>query len=167
MLNRRQRYDIDCHKPEKQDAEARVHNWGEVYQPYTVQAAIEEAQRCLLCEHSPCMVACPLHNDIAAAFYLLGEGDVLGAALKFAETSNMPDVCGRICPQEKLCEGACVVGARKPPVTIGKLEAFALDHVRHSYGYPVRQRASLTGMNVAVVGAGPAGLAVAEDLAVQ
>ncbi len=167
MLNRRQRYDIDCHKPEKQDAEARVHNFSEVYQPYTVQAAIEEAQRCLLCEHSPCMHACPLHNDIPRAFELLGEGDVVGAALKFSETSNMPDVCGRICPQEKLCEGACVVGARKPPVTIGKLEAFVADYARHTVGYPRRDRAPHTHRSVAIIGAGPAGLTVVEELAVR
>jgi glutamate synthase (NADPH/NADH) small chain len=167
VLSRRQRYDIDVVKPEKQDAGERVHNWNEVYQAYTPELAVIEAQRCLLCEHAPCMQACPLHNDIPGAFFLLGEGDFVGAAEKFLETSNMPDVCGRICPQEKLCEGACVVGARKSPVTIGKLEAFTLDFVRHSYGYPVRERAPLTGMNVAVVGAGPAGLAVAEELAVH
>ena len=167
MLNRRQRYDIDVVKPDKQDAGERVHNWNEVYQSYTPELAVLEAQRCLLCEHAPCMQACPLHNDIPGAFFLLGEGDFVGAAEKFLETSTMPDVCGRICPQEKLCEGACVVGARKSPVTIGKLEAFTIDHVRHSYGYPVRQREPLTGMNVAVVGAGPAGLGVAEELAVR
>ncbi|HZQ90577.1 MAG TPA: NAD(P)-dependent oxidoreductase [Terriglobales bacterium] len=167
MLNRRQRYDIDVLKPEKQDAGERVHNWNEVYQPYTIEMAVIEAQRCLLCEHAPCMQACPLHNDIPGAFFLLGEGDVVGAAEKFLETSNMPDVCGRICPQEKLCEGACVVAAHKAPVTIGKLEAFVVDHVRQNYGYPPRQRAPRSGMYVAVVGAGPAGLAVAEELAVR
>src|SRR2546423_13458557 len=167
MLNRRQRYDIDVVKPDKQDAGERVHNWNEVYQSYTPELAVIEAQRCLLCEHAPCMQACPLHNDIPGALFLLGDGDFLGAAEKFLETSNMPDVCGRICPQEKLCEGACVVGARKAPVTIGKLEAFALDHVRGTYGHPQRERAPLTGMEVAVVGAGPAGLAGGEELAVR
>ncbi len=130
MLSRRERYDIDVNKPEKQEAEDRVHNWNEVYESYTPEMAVLEAQRCLLCEHAPCMQACPLHNDIPGAFFLLGEGDLVGAAEMFLETSNMPDVCGRICPQEKLCEGSCVVGARKSPVTIGKLEAFVVDHVR-------------------------------------
>ena len=160
MLSRRERYQIDVVKPSKQDAIERVLNWNEVYQAYTPELAVIEAQRCLLCEHAPCMQACPLGNDIPGALFLLGEGDFLGAAEKFLETSNMPDVCGRICPQEKLCEGSCVVGARKSPVTIGKLEAFALDHVRHTYGHPQRPRAALTGMEVAVVGAGPAGLAL-------
>jgi glutamate synthase (NADPH/NADH) small chain len=167
MLNRRERYDIDVHKPAKQDAQERVHNWNEVYETYTPELAVLEAQRCLLCEHAPCMQACPLHNDIPAAFFHLGNGDVLAAAEKFYETSNMPDVCGRICPQEKLCEGACVVGARKPPVTIGKLEAYVADYVRHNYGHLRRERAAPTGRRVAVIGGGPAGMTVAEELAVR
>ncbi len=167
MLSRRERYCIDVVKPAKQDAGERVQNWNEVYQSYVPELAIQEAQRCLLCEHSPCQQACPLHNDIPGALFLLGQGDIAGAALKFLETSNMPDVCGRICPQEKLCEGACIVGARKPPVTIGKLEAFVTDYVRRNYGYPHPPQAPPTGRSVAVVGAGPAGLAVAEELAIR
>src|SRR4029078_9360301 len=114
MINRRERYDIDVHKPPKQDARERVKNWNEVYETYPPELAVIEAQRCLLCEHAPCMQACPVHNDIPSAFFHLGNEDILGEAEKFYETSNMPDVCGRICPQEKLCEGACVVGAHKP-----------------------------------------------------
>jgi glutamate synthase (NADPH/NADH) small chain len=167
MLSRRERYGIDVVKVAKQDAEERVHNWNEVYYGYTPESAVLEAQRCLLCEHAPCTQACPVHNDIPGAFFLLGEGDFVGAAQKFLETSNLPDVCGRICPQEKLCEGACIVGAHKPPVTIGKLEAFVVDYVRRNYGYPRRPQAAPTGRKVAVVGAGPAGLAVAEELAVR
>src|SRR6266705_3036149 len=167
MLDRRQRYAIDVVKPAKQAAETRVHNWNEVYESYPPELAVIEAQRCLLCEHAPCMQACPVSNDIPGALFLLGQGDFVGAAEKFLETSNMPDVCGRICPQEKLCEGSCVVGARKPPVTIGKLEAFVVDYARRNYGYPLRQRQAPTGMTAAVVGAGPAGLAVAEELAVH
>lgn len=167
MLSRRERYDIDVVKPAKQEAAERVRNWNEVYQPYTPELAVIEAQRCLLCEHAPCMQACPVHNDIPAAFFHLGNGDILAAAEKFYETSNMPDVCGRICPQEKLCEGACVVGARKPPVTIGKLEAFCADYVRQNYGHLRRAVAPPTGRRVAVIGAGPAGLSVAEELAVR
>jgi glutamate synthase (NADPH) small chain len=167
MINRRQRFKIDAVKPPKQDPEQRVHNFNEVSQPYVPETAIEQAQRCLYCDHAPCSKGCPLHNDIPAALFLLGQGDFVGAALKFMETSNFPDVCGRICPQEKQCEGACVIVPRNPAVCVGKLEAFVIDYVRKNYGYPKREKAAPTGMKVAVVGAGPAGLAVAEELAVR
>jgi len=167
MINRRQRFKIEAVKPPKQDAQARVHNFNEVSQSYTPEMAMEQAQRCLYCDHAPCAKGCPLHNDIPAALFLLGQGDFVGAALKFMETSNFPDVCGRICPQEKQCEGSCVIANRNPSVCIGKLEAFVIDYVRKNYGYPLREKAAPTGMMVAVVGAGPAGLAVAEELTVR
>lgn len=167
MINRRQRYRLDAVKPGKHDPQARVHNFNEVSKSYTNEVAIEQASRCLYCEHAPCSQGCPLHNDIPAALFLLSQGDLLGAAGKFMETSNFPDVCGRICPQEKQCEGGCVLGYRGTAVSIGKLEAFLVDYVRRNYGYLPRERAALTGMSVGVVGAGPAGLAVAEELAVR
>ena len=167
LIRRNQRYRIDKVKPSKQDPTARVENFNEVYKGYTPELAIEQAQRCLYCDHAPCNKGCPLHNDIPAALFLLGQGDFIGAALKFMETSNFPDVCGRICPQEKQCEGSCVLAARDASVCIGKLESFVVDYVRRNYGYPLRERAPETGMRVAVVGAGPAGLAVAEELAVK
>ncbi len=166
-MNRRQRFKIEAVKPPKQDAEARVHNFSEVSQAYAPEIAMEQAQRCLYCDHAPCIQGCPLHNDIPAALFLLGHGDFTGAALKFMETSNFPDVCGRICPQEKQCEGSCVIANRNSAVCIGKLEAFVVDYVRKNYGYPMREKAAPTGMKVAVVGAGPAGLAVAEELVVK
>lgn len=167
MINRRERYRLDVVKPPKQDPAQRVYNFDEVSRGYTPEIAVEQAQRCLYCEHAPCIKACPLHNDIPAALFLLGQGDFIGAAVRFMETSNLPDVCGRICPQEKQCEGACVLGYKKTAVCIGKLEAFVVDHVRRNHGYPLRPKAEPTGMTVAVVGAGPAGLAVAEELAVR
>ncbi len=167
IVRRRDRYQIDGVKPGKQDPQERLHNFNEVSQPYTPEEAMQQAMRCLQCDHAPCSKGCPLHNDIPGALFLLSQGDFAGAATKFMETSNFPDVCGRICPQEKQCEGSCVIGTRKAPVNIGKLEAFVIDYVRKNYGYPVRPRDSDTGMKVAVVGAGPAGLAVAEELAVR
>jgi glutamate synthase (NADPH) small chain len=91
--------------------------------------AIEQAQRCLNCEHAPCSKGCPLHNDIPAALFLLGETSSAPPS-KFMETYNFPDVCGRICPQERQCEGSCVMANRNPVVCIGKLEAFVIDYVR-------------------------------------
>src|SRR5689334_8106579 len=167
MINRRERYRLDVVKPPKQDPQQRVYNFFEVSQGYAPEIAVEQAQRCLYCEHAPCIKACPLHNDIPGALFLLGQGDFVGAALRFMETSNLPDVCGRICPQEKQCEGACVLGYKKAPACIGKLEAFVMDYVRRTHGYPARPKAEPTGMSVAVVGAGPAGLAVAEELAAR
>jgi glutamate synthase (NADPH/NADH) small chain len=148
----------------KQDPRDRIHNWDEVFLGYSREAAMVEASRCLQCEHQPCTAACPVGNDIPAALWLIENGDFSGGADKFRETSNEPEICGRICPQEKLCEGACVVGYKSPPVSIGKLEAFCTDFQRRTEGYPRRQKQPSTGMRVAVIGAGPAGLTVAEEL---
>jgi glutamate synthase (NADPH/NADH) small chain len=158
----------------KQDAEARKQNFDETYIGFDLGAARIEASRCIQCPSAPCQEACPVSNDIPGAFALLEEGDILGAADKFRETSNLPEMCGRLCPQEKLCEGACVVGfairadgKSEPPVTIGKLEAFCTDQQRLELGgYPLpRYMPKPTGHNIAVIGSGPAGLAVAEQLA--
>jgi glutamate synthase (NADPH/NADH) small chain len=97
--------------------------------------------------------------------WLLSLGDVRGAALEFLETSNLPDICGRLCPQEKQCEGACVLQGAEGPIAIGKLEAFCVDTLRDSPGgFPLPESAATLGTYVAVVGSGPAGLAVAEEL---
>lgn len=157
----------------KQDARDRVHNWDEVYHGFDLESAIVEANRCIQCPSAPCQEACPVHNDIPGAFKLLELGDVEAAADKFRETSNLPDMCGRLCPQEKLCEGNCVVGfairkggVQEPPVTIGKLEAFLADEQRRLHGglQPLPVLPEPSGRRVAIVGSGPAGLAVAEEL---
>ncbi len=158
----------------KQDPEERKRNFEETYLGFDLNAARIEASRCIQCPSAPCQEACPVHNDIPGALALLEAGDILGAADKFRETSNLPEMCGRLCPQEKLCEGACVVGfairpdgRQEPPVTIGKLEAFCTDYQRQQLGgYPMpRYMPEPTGFKVAVIGSGPAGLAVAEQLA--
>ncbi|WP_322796547.1 NADPH-dependent glutamate synthase [Tepidiforma sp.] len=158
----------------KQDPEERKRNFEETYLGFDLNAARIEASRCIQCPSAPCQEACPVHNDIPGALALLEAGDILGAADKFRETSNLPEMCGRLCPQEKLCEGACVVGfairpggKSEPPVTIGKLEAFCTDYQRQQLGgFPMpRYMPEPTGYRVAVIGSGPAGLAVAEQLA--
>ena len=160
----------------KQTPEDRVRNFEETYLGFDVNAAKVEAQRCIQCPSAPCQEACPVSNDIPGAFALIEVGDILGAADKFRETSNLPEMCGRLCPQEILCEGACVVGfairpdgRKEPPVTIGKLEAFCTDFQRRELGgYPMpRYMPEPSGRRVAVIGAGPAGLAVAEHLALM
>lgn len=166
------RLEIPLQPVPKQDPKERVKNWDEAFLGYTLETAVIEAERCIHCPTAPCQEACPTGNDIPAALSLLEEGDVLGAYNKFRETSNLPDMCGRLCPQESLCEGACVVGfairpapyGKQPPVSIGRLEAFIADFVREHYGIPLPELAPPTGKKVAIIGSGPAGLAVAEEL---
>lgn len=156
----------------KQSPPDRVHNFEETYLPMDAGAAMVEAARCIDCPSAPCMDACPVHNDIPAALKRLEIGDILGAAAKFRETSTLPEMCGRLCPQESLCEGSCVVGfairpdsVKHPPVAIGRLESFVTDHERASIGsFPVKLTLPSTGRRVAVIGSGPAGLTVAEEL---
>ena len=151
----------------KQDPTERRNNWDEVFLGFDLESAKIEAMRCIQCPTAPCQDACPVGNDIPGAFKLLENGDVVGAANKFRETSNLPELCGRLCPQERLCEGECVVAFairpdchQEPPVAIGKLEAFVTDYQREHGGVPLPVLPAPTGYKVAVVGAGPAGLAV-------
>lgn len=171
-----QRLQVSVQPVPKQDPEVRKRNFEETYIGFDINAAKIEASRCIQCPSAPCQEACPVHNDIPGAFAFLELGDIQGAANKFRETSNLPEMCGRLCPQEKLCEGACVVGfairpdgRKEPPVTIGKLEAFCTDAQRAELdGYPLpRYMPEPTGRNVAVIGSGPAGLAVAEQVALK
>ncbi len=151
----------------KQDPAERVHNWLEVFTGFDLTAAKVEATRCIQCPAAPCIKACPVGNDIPGALWQLEQGDIIGAANKFRETSNMPDMCGRLCPQERLCEGDCVVNNPKTgirPVAIGKLEAFVSDEQVRLMGIPTPPIPPATGHRVAVVGSGPAGLACAEEL---
>lgn len=155
----------------KQKPADRVHNWDESFLGYSLETAVIEAERCIHCPTAPCQEACPTGNDIPSALILLEEGDIEGAANKFRETSNLPDMCGRLCPQESLCEGACVVGfairpgiGKQPPVSIGKLESFIADYQRKNIGLPIPDCAPATGKKVAIIGSGPAGLAAAEEL---
>ncbi len=156
----------------KQDAKERVKNWDEAFLGYDLETAMIEAERCIHCPTAPCQEACPVSNDIPGALLLLEEGDISGAASKFRETSNLPEMCGRLCPQESLCEGSCVVGfairtadvGAQPPVAIGKLESFVTDYQRRTEGLPMPELPPSTGKRVAVIGSGPAGLAVAEEL---
>jgi glutamate synthase (NADPH/NADH) small chain len=156
----------------KQKPEERVKNWDESYLGYSLEQAQVEAERCIHCPTAPCQEACPTDNDIPRALSFLEAGDVAGASAVFRETSNLPDMCGRLCPQESLCEGSCVVGfairpapyGKQPPVSIGKLEYFISDYQRTHGGIPLPVIERESGRKVAVIGSGPAGLAVAEEL---
>ena len=124
-----------------------------------------EASRCIHCPATePCILGCPLHNDIPKALFAIEQGRYEQAADIFRLTSNFPEVCGRLCPQEVLCEGSCTVAGFDRAVNIGKCEAFCSDWQRKHSGFPKPPAAPGTGRSVAVVGSGPAGIAVAEQL---
>lgn len=164
-IDRRQRLRIPPHHVTKQTPYDRVHNWDEVYFGYTAGPAMFEAQRCIQCPAAPCTAACPIDNDIPGALAFLELGRLPEAAAVFRQTSEMPELCGRLCPQESLCEGVCVVGKNAKPVAIGKLEAFLGDWDREQRGgFPIPQPAFETGQRVAVIGSGPAGLSAAEQM---
>src|SRR5574338_20203 len=163
-VDRKARLAIPAQNIAKQDPNARILNWDEVYLPLNIETAKVEAERCIQCPAAPCQVACPAGNDIPGALWKLEHDDPGGAAAVFHQTSSMPEMCGRLCPQERLCEGHCVVGKHAKPVAIGRLEAFVADWQRVR-GAKTPAAVALTGKRVAVVGAGPAGLAVAEELA--
>jgi glutamate synthase (NADPH/NADH) small chain len=166
--DRHQRVTIPAGPPPEQTPAERVKNFKPVFLGYAEKQAVVEATRCIHCPRpEPCIVACPLHNDIPAALLAIEQGKYDEAANIFRLTSNFPAVCGRLCPQEDLCEGSCTVAGYDHPVNIGKLEAFCSDWQRNHTGFPKPTLAPATGRRVAVVGAGPAGIAVAEELTKQ
>jgi glutamate synthase (NADPH/NADH) small chain len=121
-VDRKARLQIPAQKIPKQDPQARVLNWSEVYLPLDLETAKVEAERCIQCPAAPCQQACPVHNDIPRALWELEHGSAGAAADVFHETSNLPEMCGRLCPQERL-QGHCVVGKNAKPAR-RRLEAF-------------------------------------------
>ena len=139
-------------------------NFEEVSLGYTPEMAMAEANRCLNCKNMPCVAGCPVNVQIPDFIKKIAEGDFEGAYLKISETSSLPAVCGRVCPQESQCEGKCVRGIKGESVAIGRLERFAADYYRENCEKKAAQIKS-NGKKVAVIGAGPAGLTCAGDLA--
>lgn len=148
----------------EQKPEERVKNFKEVSFGYNYEEALEEAERCLQCRNPRCVGACPVSINIPKFIQELKEGYVDKARDTIGEASNLPAVCGRVCPQEEQCEGKCIVGIKGEPVNIGKLERFAADWAMEN-GYKNTEKAPANGHKVAVVGSGPAGLTCAGDLA--
>jgi len=148
----------------KQKAEVRRHNFNEVALGYTEEQAIEEANRCLQCPKPQCVPGCPVEIDIPAFIKLIREGKFDEAVKKIKEKNSLPAICGRVCPQEEQCQMNCVLGKAGDPVNIGRLERFVADWERQK-GVTVPEKAPVTGKKVAIIGAGPAGLTAAADLA--
>lgn len=147
-----------------QEPAVRAHNFQEVTCGYTEEIAVDEALRCLSCKNMPCVSGCPVNIHIPEFIAKVKEGDFEGAYQIISQTSSLPAVCGRVCPQETQCESKCVRGIKGEPVGIGRLERFVADwHNAHSTEVPVTAPAN--GHRVAVVGSGPSGLTCAGDLA--
>jgi glutamate synthase (NADPH/NADH) small chain len=148
----------------KQDPKVRVKNFDEVALGYTEEQALAEANRCLQCKNSPCVKGCPVEIDIPAFIKLLREGKFEESIRKIKEKNSLPAICGRVCPQEEQCQKECTLGKVGDPVSIGRLERFVADWERQK-GFNIPDKPPPTGKKVAVIGAGPAGLTVAADLA--
>jgi glutamate synthase (NADPH/NADH) small chain len=151
-------------KMSKQDAKVRSQNFNEVALGYTEEQALEEASRCLQCPKPQCVAGCPVGIAIPEFIKLLKEGKYEEAAQKLKEKNALPAVCGRVCPQEEQCQKCCIMGKMGEPVSIGRLERWLADWERKK-GVKTPERAPSTDKKVAIVGAGPAGLTVAAELA--
>ena len=151
-------------KMPEQDPNVRNHNFEEVALGYTEQMALEEAARCLNFKNKPCVSGCPVNVRIPEFIARVAAGEFEEAYRIITSTNALPAICGRVCPQESQCEGKCVRGIKGEPVAIGRLERFVADwHMQH--GSDAAEKPQPNGKKVAVIGAGPAGLSCAGDLA--
>jgi glutamate synthase (NADPH/NADH) small chain len=142
----------------------RVCDFGDVLIPLDSDRAMVEASRCIHCpDPAPCMLACPCHNDIPSAMWLIEQGQYVEAAELYRQTSSLPEICSRVCPHEQLCQGSCVLNKTEEPVLCGPLETFVTCYERKTTGVAIPV-GKPTGKKVAIIGAGPAGLGCAEQL---
>ncbi|MCR4690839.1 MAG: NADPH-dependent glutamate synthase [Lachnospiraceae bacterium] len=148
----------------EQDAKERAANFEEVCLGYNEEEAMAEASRCLNCKNAMCVKGCPVSINIPAFIEKVKEGDFKAAYEIISESSALPAVCGRVCPQESQCEGKCIRGIKGEPVSIGKLERFVADWACKN-GIKPAKATEKKGKKVAVIGSGPAGLTCAGDLA--
>jgi len=149
----------------EQNPKVRIQNFNEVALGYARENALREAARCLNCKNMPCVEGCPVNVKIPEFIKKMKDGDFMGAIHTIKETNALPAVCGRVCPQETQCESKCVLGKKGQPIAIGRLERFAADYELNLGDVRAPEPAKPTGKKIAVVGAGPAGLTVAGELA--
>jgi glutamate synthase (NADPH) small chain len=151
-------------EPAKAPVETRVTQFREIYAQFDAQGAAQQAGRCLACGNPFCEWKCPVHNFIPNWLKLIQEGNLFEAAELSHKTNSLPEVCGRICPQDRLCEGACTLNDGLGAVTIGSIEKYITDEAFRQGWKPDMSNVRPTGKRVAVVGAGPAGLGCADIL---
>jgi len=164
--------DVPRQDPSKVKAEVRVHIYKEIYGQFDPQTAAQQADRCLGCGNPYCEWKCPVHNFIPNWLKLVAEGNLFEAAEMSHKTNSLPEVCGRVCPQDRLCEGACTLnsdsfnaGEGFGAVTIGSIEKYITDEAIKQGWRPDMSGVVPTGKRVAIIGAGPAGLGCADILA--
>ncbi|MGB1289436.1 MAG: FAD-dependent oxidoreductase [Porticoccaceae bacterium] len=156
--------DIERVDPPKRDMKRRVGEFVEIYDPFNQTAAESQAHRCLSCGNPYCEWKCPVHNYIPDWLQLVAEGNLLEAAELSHQTNSLPEVCGRVCPQDRLCEGACTLSDGFGAVTIGSVEKYITDTALAMGWRPDMSKVVWTDKKVAVIGAGPAGIGCADIL---
>jgi len=149
----------------EQEPQVRARNFEEVPYGYSPEEAVEEAKRCLMCKKPGCVQGCPVNIDIPGFIGQIALGNFWEAMKIMKQTNTLPAICGRVCPQETQCEGQCVLGKKNEPVAVGNLERYIADWEAQQNECVMCEMLPATGKKVAVVGAGPAGLTVASDLA--
>jgi glutamate synthase (NADPH/NADH) small chain len=164
MANVFQFLEVPRQDPEKEPAEVRVHKFGEIYAKFAPDSATAQASRCLDCGNPYCEWKCPVHNYIPDWFKLVQDGRIFEAAELNHRTNTLPEVCGRVCPQDRLCEGACTLNDGFGAITIGSLERYITEEALKRGWRPDMSGVVPTGRKVAIVGAGPAGLGCADIL---
>lgn len=165
LANNFQFLDVKRADPPKKDLETRTEDFVEIYNPFSGAQAAEQSHRCLECGNPYCEWKCPVHNYIPNWLKLLAEGNLFEAAELSHSTNTLPEVCGRVCPQDRLCEGACTLNDGFGAVTIGNSEKYITDTALAMGWRPDLSHVIPTGKTVAIVGAGPAGLGCADILA--
>jgi glutamate synthase (NADPH) small chain len=156
--------EVDRVEPPKRAAAERATDFHEIYSLLDEATVREQASRCIQCPEPSCQQGCPLQNHIPEWLALAAEGRFIEAAELSQQTSNMPEICPRVCPQERLCEGSCILVGHAEPVCIGAIEKF-INEFAFAHSCSVITPAPANGLRVAVVGAGPGGLAAADELA--
>ncbi|WP_275289148.1 FAD-dependent oxidoreductase [Halomonas elongata] len=156
--------DVGRQDPEKKPARTRAKQFAEIYEPFKPQDAASQAHRCLHCGNPYCEWKCPVHNYIPNWLQLVSEGNILEAAELSHRTNSLPEVCGRVCPQDRLCEGDCTLNDGFGAVTIGSVEKYITDTAFAMGWRPDMSRVAWTDKKVAIIGAGPAGLGCADIL---